>query len=93
MSTVIDQPDVDIDTDIDAAFSSIIENEEVVEDDDSGDHDRFAHYVEKEKIVESSMTGKPVPALCGKLWTPSRSPQNLPVCPPCKEVFDGLLYD
>ena len=33
---------------------------------DSGDHERFSHYVKKEKIVESAVSGKPVTALCGK---------------------------
>ena len=33
---------------------------------DDGDHERFAHYVEKDKIVESAVTGKPVTALCGR---------------------------
>ena len=38
--------------------------------DDTGDHDRFAHYVRKDKIVESAVTGTPVIALCGKVWIP-----------------------
>ena len=55
-----------------------------------GDHDRFAHYVKKEKIVESAVTGKAVRALCGKKWIPSRDPEKYPVCPVCKEIYDGL---
>ena len=39
---------------------------------DAGDHERFAHYVRKEKIVESAVTGEPVTALCGKRWIPNR---------------------
>jgi len=27
---------------------------------DDGDHEKFAHYVKKEDIVESAVTGKPV---------------------------------
>lgn len=61
-----------------------------VEEDDDGGHDRFAHYIKKEKIVESAMTGKSVRALCGKKWVPSRDPQKYPVCPICKEIFEGL---
>ena len=30
-----------------------------------GDHERFAHYVDKSKIVDSMVTGTPVVALCG----------------------------
>lgn len=55
-----------------------------------GDHERFAHYVPKDKIVESAVTGEPVRALCGKLWTPSRDPSRFPVCPECQEIHNGL---
>ena len=53
-----------------------------------GDHERFAHYVKKEKILESALSGDPVTALCGKVWIPNRDPQRFPVCPTCKEIFD-----
>ena len=39
-----------------------------------GDHERFAHYVLKDKIVDSAVSGTPVIALCGKKWVPSRDP-------------------
>jgi hypothetical protein len=55
-----------------------------------GDHERFAHYVRKEKIVESAVTGEPVTALCGKVWLPNRNPDRFPVCPICKEIYQGL---
>jgi hypothetical protein len=55
-----------------------------------GDHERFAHYVRKEKIMESALSGEPVTALCGKVWVPGRDPQKFPVCPTCKEIYDGL---
>ena len=55
-----------------------------------GDHERFAHYVRKEKIMESAMSGKPVVALCGKVWVPGRDPNKFPVCPVCKEIYEGL---
>jgi hypothetical protein len=55
-----------------------------------GDHERFAHYVRKEKIVESAVMGTPVEALCGKKWVPGRDPQKFPVCPDCKRIYDGL---
>jgi len=57
---------------------------------DDGGHDRFAHYVKKEKVVESAVTGKAVRALCGKKWIPSRDPEKYPICPFCKEIYDGL---
>src|SRR5689334_9851636 len=55
-----------------------------------GDHERFAHYVRKEKILESALSGEPVVALCGKVWLPSRNPDRFPVCPVCKEIFQGM---
>ena len=58
--------------------------------DDDGGHDRYSHYVKKEKIVESAVTGKAVRALCGKKWIPSRDPEKYQVCPVCKEIYDGL---
>lgn len=57
---------------------------------DQGDHERFSHYVQKNKIVESAVMGSAVVALCGKVWIPSRDPQKFPVCPTCKEIYDGL---
>lgn len=53
-----------------------------------GDHERFAHYVQKDKIVESAVTGTPVIALCGKVWVPGRDPNKFPVCPDCKRILD-----
>ena len=55
-----------------------------------GDHERFAHYVQKNKIVDSSVMGTPLVALCGKVWVPSRDPKRYPVCPTCKEIYEQL---
>ena len=55
-----------------------------------GDAERFAHYVRKDKIVESAVTGTPLVALCGKVWVPSRDPARFPVCPECKEIWESL---
>jgi hypothetical protein len=57
---------------------------------EDGDHERFAHYVEKSKIVESAVTGIPVTALCGKKWIPNRDPSRFPVCPECQAIHAGL---
>jgi Protein of unknown function (DUF3039) len=57
---------------------------------DDGDHDRFAHYVRKDKITQAALGGSPVIALCGKVWVPGRDPDKYPVCPECKEIFDGM---
>lgn len=55
-----------------------------------GDHERFAHYVQRDKIMESALDGSPVIALCGKVWVPNRDPKKFPVCPECKEIYEGL---
>lgn len=55
-----------------------------------GDHERFSHYVQKDKILESAVSGTPVVALCGKVWVPNRDPQRFPVCPDCQRIYDGL---
>lgn len=60
---------------------------------DEGDHDKFSHYVRKEKILESAVTGKPVRALCGKKWLPNSNPDRFPVCPTCKEIYENILRD
>jgi hypothetical protein len=57
---------------------------------DDGDHERFAHYVPKAKLMQAMVDGIPVRALCGKLWVPSRDPQRFPVCPQCKEIHESL---
>lgn len=57
---------------------------------DDGDHDRFAHYVRKDKITQAALDGSPVIALCGKVWVPGRDPDKYPVCPECKEIFEGM---
>jgi hypothetical protein len=55
---------------------------------DEGDHERFAHYVDKTKLTEALVVGTPVIALCGKVWVPSRDPKRFPVCPECKRLYD-----
>jgi hypothetical protein len=57
---------------------------------DNGDHERFSHYANKNEITESMITGKPIRALCGKVWVPSRDPNKFPLCPTCKEIFAQL---
>ena len=57
---------------------------------DEGDHDKFAHYVRKSDITSSAVNGHPVKALCGKEWVPTRVPDEFPVCPDCKKIYDQL---
>lgn len=72
---------------------TLIETEESTSEDyryDEGDHERFAHYAPKDKIMEAMVTGTPIRALCGKVWVPSRDPGRFPVCPQCKEIWESL---
>ncbi|WP_372430721.1 DUF3039 domain-containing protein [Janibacter endophyticus] len=66
------------------------ETEATTQVQEPGDHERFSHYVRKEKILESALTGEPVTALCGKKWIPGRDPEKFPVCPECREIWQGL---
>jgi hypothetical protein len=74
---------------MDRELEELIESENI----EPGDHERFSHYVKKEKILESALSGKPVKALCGKKWTPGRDPEKFPICPSCKEIYEKLLRD
>jgi hypothetical protein len=62
-------------------------------DTDSGDHDVFAHYVEKEEVTEALVNGWPVVALCGKIWVPFRDPSRYPICPTCQEIYKQMTED
>ena len=55
---------------------------------DEGDHERFSHYVPKDRLTEAMVMGTPVVALCGKVWVPSRNPDRFPVCPECKDIWE-----
>jgi hypothetical protein len=70
--------------------TSVLERTETREEVEPGDRERFSHYVRKEKILPSALSGTPVVALCGKVWVPGRDPQKFPVCPACKAIYEGL---
>ena len=68
--------------------TDLLNKEEVVLDE--GDHERFSHYVKKDRIIESAVMGSAVVALCGKVWVPTRDPEKFPVCPDCKKIYEKL---
>ena len=73
--------------------TDVLEDTRVVEELqhlEGGDHERFSHYVPKDKLMEAMVNGTPVVALCGKVWVPSRDPQKFPVCPDCKEIWESM---
>ena len=88
MSTPLDSPDQGGLATLDRELEELIREESI----EPGDHERFSHYVKKDKILESAITGKPVRALCGKKWTPGRDPEKFPVCPTCKEIYESLNF-
>ena len=86
MSTPLDSPDQGGLATLDRELEELIREESV----EPGDHERFSHYVKKDKILESALTGKPVRALCGKKWIPGRDPEKFPVCPDCQKIYERL---
>ncbi len=71
---------------LDRELEELLEQETI----EPGDHERFTHYVKKDKILESAISGKPVKALCGKKWLPGRDPEKFPVCPDCKRIYENM---
>lgn len=66
---------------------------------EEGDHERFAHIILEgwkpeegdfvpvgNSVVEGTIYGTPIKALCGKVWVPGRDPKKYPLCPTCKEI-------
>jgi hypothetical protein len=56
----------------------------------NGEHDKFAHYVDRDEVMEAFVYGVPVMALCGKIWVPSRDGSNYKICPTCEEIYSQL---
>ena len=75
----------------DLASGTVLDKELVTTDD--GDHDRFAHYADRDLIVEALVFGLELEALCGKRWVPSADPSRFPICPTCREALLQLALD
>lgn len=77
------------------------EIETVVVADEQADPGDVAHYVISPDPEESNhayvmrarIEGFEVEALCGFVWVPQKMATGLPVCLPCREVFDMLPDD
>jgi hypothetical protein len=76
----LSSPDTDTDTVVVPRLSN-----------DDGNHERFAHYANKEAIMNAAVFGTPCEALCGKKWVPFRDPKKYPVCPDCQRIYDEEL--
>jgi hypothetical protein len=54
------------------------------------DGERF-HYVRKEDIARSAVTGKHVVALCGETFPVTKLPKpSNPVCTECQRIYDRM---
>jgi Protein of unknown function (DUF3039) len=55
------------------------------------DAPKMFHYVRKAKIAESAVMGTHVVALCGEVFSVTRSPKpGSPVCPECKRIYEAM---
>src|SRR5690625_915446 len=82
--------DYDPHEDTNSGGTGVLEREEQLQATEPGDHERFKHFVPKDKLTEAIINGTPVVALCGKVWVPSRDPERFPMCPACQEIWGGL---
>ncbi len=62
----------------------------VIEETDTGEP-TVAHIATKSDITRGYVLGVAIKALCGEWFTPSRSPDGLPTCTPCREIYDGFI--
>ena len=67
------------------ALADLLHVVELTEEDEEPD---AAHIVTQKDLIESQISGKPIRALCGKLWVPKRNPDNYPMCQACVEVLN-----
>ena len=58
----------------------------------AGIDQRSAHYVRKEKIVESAVTGHRLWRLCGKVWIPKPGPgQASPSARSARSIYESMM--
>jgi hypothetical protein len=71
---------------------------QVLEPDVEEEHEtgspRVAHIVKPSggdaaaKVLEARIYGTPLEALCGEVFVPQLDPTKLPLCAPCKEIYE-----
>lgn len=69
-----------------------IERPDVREETSTGDGTpKFFHYVRKDKILNSAVSGEYVVALCGETFPVTKQAKpGSPVCPDCEKIYKGL---
>ena len=65
-------------------------DETVTASTENGDHEKLAHYVRKDELLDGLVNGLPVVALCGKIWVPTRDGEKFPKCKTCEEILATL---
>jgi len=53
--------------------------------------DPAGHRTPQAVVLEARVMGTPVEALCGYVFTPHKNPKSLPVCEPCKAIYEFRL--
>ena len=67
------------------------DTDEQVDDGTDDDAPKVFHYVKKNQIVDSAISGKMVVALCGETFPVTKQAKpGSPVCPDCERIFKGL---
>ena len=74
-----------------SGFGLDVDTDNRISSTDNGDHDRFAHYVHEDDMMNGLVFGKAVMALCGKVWVPQEDGSKYPMCPACNEVFNSYF--
>lgn len=54
----------------------------------TSDPSKVSHFVKKRVHADAYIFGAEVEALCGHRFVPTQNPEKLPVCPPCKTIFE-----
>lgn len=54
------------------------------------EQDTFAHYADRDDVMEAFVYGVAVMALCGKIWIPTRDGSGHKICQTCKEIYSQL---
>ncbi len=60
----------------------------VLDDTDTDNPDDHAHIVPADQVMEATVMGTPLTALCGFVFVPTKDHERLPLCQECKERYD-----
>lgn len=54
------------------------------------DEPEVSHIVKREDQLVGYISGRPIVALCGVVFVPTRDPERYPICPKCTEKLKQL---